>query len=273
MTTPLRLLILGAHPDDAEFHAGGLVSLYRRAGHPVRMVSATDGSAGHHQTWGPPLAERRRGEAAAAAATVGAESLVGPFPDGRLLPSLELRSWVIREIRGFRPDLLLTHRTCDYHPDHRALAQAVQDACYLVTVPAVESEVPALPRDPVVAYLPDLFTRPAPLTPDVVIDVSRELETMVDLLACHASQVFEWLPHNLAISEPLPRDLARRRTWLRGWAERLWGARAERFREALVSQYGDDRGNRVALAEAFEISEYAAPLDDEARQRLFAWLD
>lgn len=273
MAIPLRLLILGAHPDDAEFHAGGLVSRYCRAGHAVRMVSATDGSAGHHQAWGPPLAERRRTEAAAAAARVGAESLVGSFPDGRLEPSLELRGWVIREIRGFRPDLLLTHRTCDYHPDHRALAQAVQDACYLVTVPAIEPETPSLARDPVVAYLPDPFTRPAPLVPDVVLDVSRELETIVDLLACHVSQVFEWLPHNHALNEPLPPEPGQRRAWLRAWARRLWGARAERFRQALVARYGEHRGSQVDLAEAFEVSEYAAPLDEAARQRLFAWLD
>ena len=62
----LRLLILGAHPDDAEYHAGGLASIYRQLGHDVKMVSLTDGSAGHHKKPRAELAAVRREEAAAA---------------------------------------------------------------------------------------------------------------------------------------------------------------------------------------------------------------
>lgn len=54
----LRLLILGAHPDDAEYAAGGLAALYRSFGHVVRMVSVTNGEAGHHKVFGPKLIER-----------------------------------------------------------------------------------------------------------------------------------------------------------------------------------------------------------------------
>ena len=49
MTEPsLKLLILGAHPDDAEYHAGGLSATYRQLGHTVKMVSLTDGASGHY---------------------------------------------------------------------------------------------------------------------------------------------------------------------------------------------------------------------------------
>ena len=64
---PLRLLILGAHPDDAEFYAGGLASIYRQLGHSVKMASITDGSAGHHTLERQELAEIRRREATKAA--------------------------------------------------------------------------------------------------------------------------------------------------------------------------------------------------------------
>lgn len=273
MRLPLRLLILGAHPDDAEFHAGGLAARYTQAGHIVRMVSATDGAAGHHQCWGAALAQRRRAEARAAAGRLGAESEVWEFPDGALEPDLVLRERVIEEIRRFQPDLLLTHRPCDYHPDHRALGQAVQDACYLVTVPAVAVGAPALRSEPVVAYLPDLFTRPAPLTADVVLDVTPQHGTLVELLDCHASQVYEWLPYQMGRTEQVPGDADARRLWLGRWVDDIWGRRAERFRATLVAHYGAPRGEMVRLAEAFEISEYAAPLDDVARERLFGWLD
>lgn len=69
----VRVLVFGAHPDDCDFTAGGTCARYSRAGHAVTMVSLTDGAAGHHQMCGPPLAQRRRFEAAAAARVLGVE--------------------------------------------------------------------------------------------------------------------------------------------------------------------------------------------------------
>ncbi|MBW3599194.1 MAG: PIG-L family deacetylase, partial [Planctomycetes bacterium] len=259
---------LGAHPDDAEFQAGGLAAKYRQAGHVVKLVSVTYGAAGHYQTFGPPLAAGRKQEAAAAGRVIGAEYVTWDFPDGSLVPSLEVRLQIIREIRSFQPDLVLTHRPCDYHPDHRAVGAAVQDASYLVTVPAVAPETPALRRDPVVAYMPDLFTRPSPLRPDVLIDFSEHLETVVQMLACHRSQVFEWLPYNKGAAEELPADEEQRLAWLRGWLDARLRERADHFRDATIAAFGD-RGRSVTCLEVFEISEYAAPLDAAARERLF----
>ena len=267
--SPVKILVLGAHPDDAEFAAGGLIVRACRRGHDVRMVSVTNGGAGHHRSGGPPLTARRRAEAAASAARIGARYEVWDFPDGALEPTLDVRAAIIRSIRSFAPDLVLTHRPNDYHPDHRAVGQAVQDASYLVTVPNVVPDAPILRRDPIVAYLPDLFTKPTPLEPHVVLDTTDEFETVVDLLACHESQVFEWLPFNQRIDEGFPVDAAPRRAWLRAWfAERL-ARRADRFRAALVNSFGAERGNVIQCVEAFEISEYAAPLDTAAKQRLF----
>src|SRR5215813_9009906 len=101
---PLRLLIVGAHPDDADYFAGGTAALYRSAGHIVKMVSLTNGDAGHQTLRGPTLAQRRRTEAAAAGAVIGATYDVLDNHDGQLLPSLENRFQVIRLIRSFQPD-------------------------------------------------------------------------------------------------------------------------------------------------------------------------
>ncbi|MBX7167931.1 MAG: PIG-L family deacetylase [Pirellulales bacterium] len=272
MATPLRLLILGAHPDDCEYHAGGLAALYAAGGHAVRMISVTNGAAGHQSLSGPPLAELRRQEAAAAAARIGAESAVWEYPDAALEPTLEVRARVIRELRTFRPDLVLTHRTSDYHPDHRAVAHAVRDAAYLVTVPAVVPEVPILRRMPVIASMPDRFTRPAPLAGDVVVDVGPVLDAIVDMLACHASQFFEWLPFNLERLEEVPTAPAARRQWLYDWYTAHLRPAADSYRRELIAAYGPVRGSEVAWCEAYEISEYAAPLDTAARHRLFGFL-
>jgi len=269
---PLRLLILGAHPDDAEYHAGGLSSLYRQRGHAVRMVSMTDGSAGHHALQPDELAEVRRHEARQSAASIGAEYEIWGFPDGQLLTTLTLREQVIREIRLFKPDLVLTHRTNDYHPDHRAAGQAVQDASFLVRVPLIVPEVPPLPKDPVVAFMADLFTKPSPLRADVVLDVTEQLETVVAMLACHRSQVFEWLPYLDGVLDQVPSDPAGRLEFARRWFTAQIRPRADRYRQQLLATYGPERGNRIEAAEVFEISEYGSPLDEQARQRLFPFV-
>ncbi len=255
---PLRLLILGAHPDDAEYHAGGLAATYARCGHTVKMVSLTDGSAGHHRTPPAELAVIRRKEAAAAGNVIGAEYQVWDVADGELMPTLELRRRVVREIRTFAPDLLLTHRPYDYHPDHRAAGQLVQDATYLVTVPNYLRDVPALKRDPVVAYMADLFTRPCPMTADVVLDVTDRAADIVAMLACQQSQVFQWLPYQEGILETVPADDTERLTWLRTWYTRHMRPRADHFRADLIAAYGAERGSRIELVEVFELSDYAA---------------
>ncbi len=266
---PLRLLVLGAHPDDAEYHAGGLATRYRAAGHVVRFVSATNGGAGHQWRPSEELVCIRQAEAAAAAAQIGAESAVWDFPDGSLQPNLEVRQKIIAEIRTFRPDLVLTHRPNDYHPDHRAVGQAVQDASFLVTVPRVVPEVPALRRDPVVASMIDLFTRPCPFRPDVLLDVSAELPTILAMLASHRSQFFEWLPYNAGVEDQVPTSEPDQQLWLRASFLQRAAARKDRFRAALAERFGTTAVEQLLVCEAYEISEYASTASVPERRRLF----
>ncbi len=265
---PPRVLVLGAHPDDAEFHAGGLLWAHAQRGAALRLISVTNGGAGHHQRSGDELAVLRRQEARAAGAVLGVPYETWDFPDAELLPTLELRHRIIREIRTFRPDLVLTHRTCDYHPDHRAVGQAVQDASYLVTVPRVTPDTPHLTRDPVVAYMCDLFTRPYPFQPHVVLDIQPCFDTIVEMLACHRCQVFEFLPYNQGIGAEVPSGAAEQRAWLSAWFGQLIRPRADRFRAALVERYGE-RGSALEWVEAYEISEYAGRLSAEQVDWLF----
>ena len=268
-STDPRLLILGAHPDDAEFHAGGLAVRYREQGYPVKMVSVTDGGAGHHQRRQEELVETRRAEAAAAGNVIGAEYVTWSFPDGNLQPTLDVREQIIRELRTYKPDLVLTHRTNDYHPDHRAVGQAVQDASYMVTVPLVVPDTPFLQTDPVVAYMTDLFTKPCQLEPTVLLDIEPEFDRIVQMLAQHHSQVFEFLPFNQGIEERVPATRDERQKWLAAWFADQITPRAERFRQQLVDQFGPEHGKNVHYTEAYEVSEYAADVDAAALARLF----
>jgi N-acetylglucosamine malate deacetylase 1 len=238
----------------------------------VKMVSVTNGDAGHFQLRGQALATTRKAEAQASGAVIGATYEVWDFHDGRLEPTLEVRDRIIREIRTFKPDLVLTHRTNDYHPDHRAVGQAVQDASFMVTVPPIVPDAPALRRDPIVAYMNDLFTKPTPIEPHVVLDITDKVDTIVRMLACHRSQVFDWLPYNEGRLDEVPEDETDRLAWLRGWFIEKIEPFARRYRDAIVATYGTERGRAIQYVHVFEVSEYAAPLDDAARRRLFPML-
>ena len=261
MTDKPRLLIFGAHPDDAEFAGGGLATRYRQLDRDVKMVSVTDGSAGHHERPPEELIPLRRKEAAAAGAIIGATYETWDFPDGKLQPTLEVRERIIAEIRAFQPDLVLTHRPFDYHPDHRAVGQAVQDASYMVTVPHIVPDVAALRKDPVVAYLPDLFTRPVPLRPDVILDITVEMKIISRMLACHRSQLFEWLAYEEGILETVPDADDEKLAWVETWVSKHLRPRAERYRNELITRIGPEQGEQIEFIEMYEISEYAAQPD------------
>jgi LmbE family N-acetylglucosaminyl deacetylase len=269
---PLRLLVIGAHPDDAEYKAGGLAALYRRLGHDVYFVSTTNGESGHHRITGPELVRRRRAEAAAAGRVVGLKYDVLDYPDGRLEATLPCREALIRLIRSYRPDLILTHRLNDYHPDHRATGTLVQDAAYLLTVPAICPDVPHLARSTVIGYLWDDFLRPYPLSPDVVFDIGPVWPEKVAMLDAHESQFYEWLPYNAGHAELVPESAEARKAWLSERLEALAFGLAERFRGHLIATYGREPGAAIRLVEAVEVSEYGAPLDAAARRRLFPFV-
>jgi LmbE family N-acetylglucosaminyl deacetylase len=264
----LRILIFGAHPDDPDFSAGGTAALYARLGHTVKLVSLTNGDAGHHAMGGAPLAWRRRAEAAASGATLGAEYVTLDIHDGALLPSLENRHTVIVVIRQFRPDLVMVHRPNDYHPDHRYASQLVQDASYMVTVPNVVSHVPHLHAMPVIVHTWDHFQKPYPFQADVVIGIDEVVEQKVDALCCHESQMFEWLPYNGGYLDDVPAEPEKRRAWLRTHLEPRLRCIAGSYRDKLIRFYGE-AGRNIRYAEAFEVCEYGAPLDDAALRRLF----
>ena len=87
----LRILVIGAHPDDCEIKAGGVTALYRAAGHHVKFVSVTNGEAGHQFRQPAELAALRRTETESVAKLMGIEYEVLNNRDGRLQPTLEAR--------------------------------------------------------------------------------------------------------------------------------------------------------------------------------------
>ena len=130
-------------------------------------------------------------------------------------------------------------------------------------------EAPILARDPVVAYMVDRFTKPCPLQPDIVLDITEQVDAIIEMLDRHTSQMYEWLPFNRGILDQVPAENVARKAWLRAWYASIFRPVADRFRGELIAKYGAERGAKIEFAEVFEISEYAGTLDAEQRARLF----
>jgi len=264
----LNIIAFGAHPDDCDQRAGGTAAKYAALGHRVRFVSVTNGDAGHQTEGGGALAARRRAEAQDAGRRIGVEYVVLDNHDGELVPSVDVRNQIIRQIRQWNADLVLAPRPNDYHPDHRYTGVLVQDAAYMVVVPNITPDTPALRKNPVFMYFQDGFQRPNPFTPDVAISIDDVIEKKLDMLDAHVSQFYEWLPWVAGNLDTVPKGGAERRQWLRQRA----GQPTPAVRAALVKWYGAAKGKEIRYAEAFEICEYGARPDEALLRKLFPFL-
>lgn len=264
---PLNIIVIGAHPDDCDLDAGGTAALWASLGHRVKFLSLTNGDAGHQTMGGGALAKRRRAEAQESARRLGiAEYEVLDNHDGELMPSLEVRLQVIRRIRTWKADIVILPRPNDYHPDHRNTGLVVQDAAYMVIVPNVASDTPPLEKNPVFMYSYDHFQKPQPFEPDIAISIDGVYEQKVHALDAHVSQFYEWLPWTSGILNEVPKDLQERKKWLAGKRK---GRITPSIRASLIKWYGEEKGNKVQVAEAFEICELGKQPTEEELRRLF----
>ena len=263
----INVIAFGAHPDDCDLGAGGVAAKYAAQGHKVRFVSVTNGDAGHQSQGGGVLAARRRAEAAEAGKRIGIEDITLDNHDGELLPTLQVREQIIRQMRLWDADIVIAPRPNDYHPDHRYTGILVQDAAYMVTVPNVSPDMPALRKNPVFMYFQDQFRKPTPFSPDVAVAIDDVIEKKYDMLDAHVSQMYEWLPWHDGHLDQVPKDPKARRDWLR--KQRWNGDITPAVREALVKWYGPKRAKECQFTEAFEICEYGYQPSRAELRKLF----
>ena len=271
----LNIICFGAHPDDAEYKSGGTAALWASLGHRVKLVSVTNGDIGHWQMAGGPLAKRRTAESAEVAKRLGVTSEVLDIHDGELLPTLENRRLITRQIREWNADIVIAHRPWDYHPDHRYVGVLVQDAAYMVSVPFFCPDTPPLKKNPVFLYSSDSVKKPYPFEANIVVSLDDVFEKKVDALLALESQTFEGgalgSEEETAKAPPASQPELRR-AWLRERWDRRQSGEANRFRSTLLKWYGDEKGTAVKYAEAFEICEYGTQPSDAEIRRLFPFL-
>lgn len=271
---PLRIIAFGAHPDDCEIQASGVAVMWAKLGHQVKFVSMTNGDIGHHEISGGPLALRRKAEVEQCADILGiAETQVLDIHDGELMPTLENRKTVARLIREWQADIVLTHRTNDYHPDHRYTAILVQDAAFMVTVPYFTPNTPRLEHNPVFLYYRDRFQKPYPFEPDLVVGIDGVGEQKYNCTAALRSQFGEWNPWLGGYLDQVPEDEEGQRAFIINQFQNRDAGTADAYRDLLVELYGAQKGRAFKYAEAFEVSEYGRqPTLGELKQ-LFPFFD
>lgn len=266
---PIRIIMIGAHPDDCDGGGGGTAILFASMGYAVKFLSVTNGDAGHQTEGGGALAKRRMAEAKEAGKRFVVEYDVLDNHDGELTPNLEVRLQIIRKIREWNADVVIAPRPNDYHPDHRYTGVLVQDAAYMVAVPNVAPDTPPLKKNPVFLYFQDYFQRPNPFRPDVAVDITAVFDKKVYAMAAHQSQFFEWLPWIGGYASEMPTSPTDRLAWL---AKRQTDPITPEILKSLEKFYGKERAAKVKNAEVFEICEYGVQPDANDIKRLFPML-
>lgn len=200
MTTerPLeRLLVVTAHPDDVDFGAAGTIATLTDAGVEVGYCIVTDGDAGGFDPDVPrsEIPRIRREEQTAAAKELGVSELqfLG-YPDGALVASLDLRRDISREIRRFRPDVVMCQspqrdftRIYGSHPDHLAAGDAAISAVYPdARNPFTFTELMTEGFAPHAVWQIWIMGGP---TPNKWIDTTDHFDRKIRALRCHASQL------------------------------------------------------------------------------------
>ncbi len=258
--------MIGAHPDDCDIKSGGTAALFAKMGHKVKFLSITKGDAGHMEMGGGMLAKRRYAETQEVAKRLGIQYDVLDNHDGELLPTLEIRLDVIRKIREWGADVVISHRPNDYHPDHRYTGVLVQDAAFMVGVPNIAADTPPLRKNPVFLYYQDNFQKPNPFSPDIVVDITSVIDQKIYALDAHTSQFYEWLPWIGNETDVIPEGKDERIAWLK--SKRALGPNPT-VQKALETWYGKEKAAQVKFAEAFEICEYGSRPSREDILRLF----
>ncbi|MBQ18570.1 MAG: LmbE family protein [Planctomycetaceae bacterium] len=240
MTT---VLAIHAHPDDIEFQCAGTLLRLADAGLDICLATMTPGDCGSAEMAAEEISTVRRGEAARAAALLGASYKCLEFRDLSIVFDNPSRRRVTEFLRRVRPDIVLTAPPVDYMPDHELTSRLVRDACFNAPIPnfATEADQPAaaLQRIPHLYYVDaiegvDWYGQPLPA--GRVVDVSRTFERKLEMLACHESQR-AWLLKQHGMDEYL--ESCRR--WGAARGEEIGADYGEAFRQHRGHPYpGDD---------------------------------
>ena len=186
----MKILAIGAHPDDVEINCIGTLIKCRKRGDEVTICHMSNGDLGHVSILPEELGTLRCREAQRAGEIAGVKVVWGGFHDLRIYDNEEARDAVVALLRRERPDVIITHAPNDYMPDHCITSRLVFDASFSASVPHYRPELgEATPTTPIYYRCNASALN---VTPSVYVDISEEMETKRQAFAVHESQIV-WL--------------------------------------------------------------------------------
>lgn len=267
ITAQTRYIVIGAHPDDCELIVGGTATKLIEAGHKVKFVSLTNGNKGHHQYTSEEIEKIRAKEVETVKQRLGCEYEVVGEQDGELLPTLANRNKVIRIIREWNADVVITHPPYDYHPDHRSTSTLVQDAAFMVTVPLALPSIPALKKNPVFLYMIGRLQNPTISQPPISIDITSVVEKKAYIVDAHASQLYEWLPWINNDSTPIPESKEGRLKYTIDYISNRDAVNTYTL-PTLEKWYGKKQADKIKSAESFEVCPFGKKVTEQELRNL-----
>ena len=265
---PQRVMVIGAHPDDADIICGCTAAKLIDKGARVKFVAVCNGNIGHHVYDRAKTAAIRRQETLNAAKVWGLDSYdIYGYEDAGVPYDIPARELIARRIQEFEPDIIITHRDCDYHVDHRTVGMHVKDCGYMLGCPHWIKDSKALRRRPLILLMADFFTVPREMKPDILIDAGPYLDKWCDALDCQVSQFYEWLPWDKGTEDEVAaigdrtKNIAARNAYLKKYWASSKEQNAQRFAAAWCEQYPGKPLPKYA--EVYEISEYGRPPIEE----------
>lgn len=180
------VLAMAAHPDDIEIGCAGTLAKYAKQGDKVFMGALTNGNVGRPDTELPEMARIRKAELENSAKMIGAEVIWIDVDDELSDVSVEARLKMTDVFRYCKPDLVITHSSADYHPDHRNCGQLVIDASPLACVPKIKRELPFLEKQFLIYFMDNLGG--VNFMPTEYVDITDVFEIKKQMFLCHKSQ-------------------------------------------------------------------------------------
>lgn len=223
----MKVLAIGAHPDDIEIACSGTLAKCVKRGDEVTVCHVSSGNLGHVIIPPDELRVIRAAEAKKAGGMAGIKVICAGFDDLEIFDNNKAaRDKIVDVIKSVNPDFIITHNPDDYMPDHTAVSRLVFDASFTATLPNYKSGVKEAARLVPIYYMDTLAG--VNFQPEEYVDISEEIDLKIRMLECHESQLV-WMREHDGIDFA---DMVRTCSRYRGY--QCGAAYAEGFRQCKV---------------------------------------